>query len=205
MTDRDRWAPPPDARSLDLDLLLEAAAQGEEGAFDLVCAQLSAPLYSVIRAVLRDPAQAEEVTQEVLLEIWQLAFRYDSSKGSAAGWALTIARRRAIDRVRSAAAAAGRDRQIAAALSLDQVSVTVEDSFDRDRLRRCLGGLSGLQRQAILLAFYGGHTYPEVASMLGVPLSTAKARIWDGLIKLRDCMQNGLPLPAGPSPRPNSP
>jgi RNA polymerase sigma-70 factor, ECF subfamily len=91
-------------------MLLEAAGRGDHGAFDLVFEQLSAPVYGVIRAVLRDPAQAEEVAQEVLLEFWQAASRYDATVDSATAWVLTIARRRAIDRVRSAAAAVREQR-----------------------------------------------------------------------------------------------
>jgi RNA polymerase sigma factor (sigma-70 family) len=125
MAGRAFLAPLPDARwpaKDGLDMLLEATARREHGAFNLVYEQLSAPVYAVIRAVLRDPAQAEEVTQEVLLEIWQVAFRYDSTKGHAKAWVLTIARRRAIDRVRSAAAAEARERRTATVPYLDQVS-----------------------------------------------------------------------------------
>ena len=139
--------------------------------------------------MLRDPAQSEEVTQEVLLELWRTAVRYDSDKGSATAWALTIARRRAIDRVRRTAASSAREQQAAmAAASWDQTNEAVEDILDGERLLRCLDQLSDLQQEAITLAFYGGHTYSEVASILGAPLGTVKARIRDAVIKLRDCM-----------------
>jgi RNA polymerase sigma-70 factor, ECF subfamily len=173
-----------------LDVLLEAAGRGDLGAFDLLFEQLSAPVYGVIFALLRDPEQAQEVAQEVLLEIWQVASRYDAAVGGASAWVLTIARRRAIDRVRSAAAAAAREQRTATVPYLDQVSDIVEGTLEREQLRRCLDNLSYVQREAITLAFYGGYTYLQVASMLGVPPGTAKGRIRDGLIKLRHGMQD---------------
>jgi RNA polymerase sigma-70 factor (ECF subfamily) len=173
----------------DLDVLLGAVAHGEHGAFDLVYEQLREPVYRNVRAVLRDPGQSEEVTQEVLLEIWRTAPHYDPDKGSAAGWAMTIARRRAIDRVRSTAASTARDQRNAAPESpWDQTHEAAADALDRERLVRCLEQLTGVQREAIRLAFYGGHTYSEVAAILGVPLGTVKGRIRDALIKLRDAM-----------------
>jgi RNA polymerase sigma-70 factor (ECF subfamily) len=181
----------------DLGMLLEAAGRGDDSAFELAFEQLSAPVYRVIRAVLRDPAQAEEVTQEVLLEIWQVASRYDATLGGATAWVLTIARRRAIDRVRSAAAAAVREQRNAQMLRLDQVSDFVENTLEREQLRRCLDSLSNMQREAIMLAFYGGNTYLQVASMLGVPLGTAKGRIREGLIKLRNGMQDDTAATSG--------
>jgi len=178
-------------------MLLEATARREHGAYNLVYEQLSAPVRSVIGAVLRDPAQAEEVAQEVLLEIWQVAFRYDSAKGHAKAWVLTIARRRAIDRVRSAVAAEAREQRTATMPYLDQVSDIVEDILEREQLRRCLGSLSNLQREAIMLTFYDGYTNLQVASVLRIPLGTAKARIRDGLTKLRNVMQDGTAATRG--------
>jgi RNA polymerase sigma-70 factor (ECF subfamily) len=191
-----------------LDVLLETAGRGDQGAFDLVFGQLSAPVYGMICAVLRDPAQAEEVTQEVFLEIWQVAARYDASKGGAAAWVLTIARRRAIDRVRSAAAAEARERRTAVVPFLDQVSDIVEATLEREKLRRSLDRLSDAQREAITLAFYGGYSYRQVAGMLGVPLGTVKGRIREGLTKLRDGMRDGTAatpgLRSGSGPRARS-
>ena len=114
----------------------------------------------------------------------------DAQLGGAAAWALTIARRRAIDRIRANAAMSARELRTAPdAAPRDQVSEAVEDTLDRELLRRCLEKLSDPQREAIMLAFYGKHTYTEVASILGIPVGTAKARIRDALIKLRDYMQ----------------
>ncbi len=146
----------------DLDRLLNAVARGEHGAFDLVYEQLQEPVQRQVRAILRDPAQSEEVTQEVLLELWRTAFRFDSEKGSATAWALTIARRRAIDRVRHTAASIAREQRTAMpAASWDQTSEAAEDTLDYERLLRCVEQLSDLQQEAITLAFYGGHTYSQ--------------------------------------------
>ena len=173
----------------DLDKLLGAVARGEHGAFDLVYERLREPIHSQVRAVLRDSAQSEEVTQEVLLELWRTAFRYDPAKGSAAAWAMTIARRRAIDRVRRTAAAVARDHRSAVAdVPWDHAQETAEGTYERERLLRCLDQLTDLQREAIALAFYGGNTYRQVATILGAPLGTVKARIRDAIIKLRDGM-----------------
>jgi RNA polymerase sigma-70 factor, ECF subfamily len=172
-----------------LGLLIAAVAGGDDGAFEQVYAQLSGPVHSAILAILRDRGQAEEVAQEVLLEIWRLASRYDPGRGGATRWALTIARHRAIDRVRSAAASSARELRTASALPLAQASETAAHPADPELLRQGLARLTHLQRQAITLAFYGEHTYAEVARMLGVPLGTIKARIRDGLASLRHLMQ----------------
>jgi RNA polymerase sigma-70 factor, ECF subfamily len=173
----------------DLDRLLDAVARGEHGAFDLVYEQLREPIQRQVRAVLRDPAQSEEVTQEVLLELWRTAFRYDPAKGSAVTWAMTIAHRRAIDRVRRSVASAAREQQAVRPEALwNEPAEAAADALDRERLLRCLDQLSDLQREAITLAFYGGNTYGQVAAILDVPLGTVKARIRDALIKLRGGM-----------------
>jgi RNA polymerase sigma-70 factor (ECF subfamily) len=171
-----------------LAMLLEATARREHGAFELLYGRVSALVYNVVVGVLRDRAQAEEVAQEVFLEIWQLAARYDAARGTAMTWVMMIAHRRAVDRVRHAAKAAVRDRRNAPVPSPGQGGDGVEDAAERELLGRCLGGLSSPQREAIVLAFYGGYTHPEVARVLGVPLGTVKTRIRNGLARLRATM-----------------
>ncbi|MDT3444296.1 MULTISPECIES: ECF RNA polymerase sigma factor SigK [unclassified Pseudofrankia] len=175
--------------------LLQRSGRGDNAAFAAFYDQLSSQVFGLVKRVVRDPAQAEEVTQEVFVEIWRLASRFDPAKGSAAGWACALAHRRAVDRVRSAQAATDRERRVGAVWATpegdagyDEVTEQVELRLEYERLRRCLGGLTDLQRESIMLAYYSGHTYREVAHLLSTPVPTVKTRMRDGLIRLRDCL-----------------
>jgi RNA polymerase sigma-70 factor (ECF subfamily) len=172
-----------------LNRLIAAVARREHGAFEQVFTELTSPVYRLALTVVRDPAQAEEVAQEVLAEIWRTAGRFDPARGSAVAWSLMITRRRAIDRVRSIATDADRERRTAtAAVSWDQVSEAVEDGLDREQVRQSLSALSGPQRQAVLLVFDAGYSFAEAALILQVPVGTVKSRVRAAVINLRRSM-----------------
>jgi RNA polymerase sigma-70 factor, ECF subfamily len=172
-----------------LEELLADVALGDQRAFEAVYDQAAGQILGVVRRVVRDLAQSEEVMQEVLLEVWRSASRFDARLGSATAWIMMLAHRRAVDRVRSEEKAAHRELRAATAeIAYDDVLEAVEASLDRERVRRCLGALTRLQRESVTLAYYRGYTYAEVAELLGLPAGTVKTRMRDGLIRLRDCL-----------------
>jgi len=176
---------------VDIDDLLIRVGRGDEQAFTTLYDLVSARVFGLIKRVLRDPAQAEEVAQEVMVEVWRTAARFDRAKGSATAWVFTIAHRRAVDRVRAEQAGADRVRRVAARSAetpFDDVVETATARIEQQQVRRCLGGLTDLQREAITLAYYGGRSYREVAEMLDTALPTIKTRMRDGLIRMRDCL-----------------
>ena len=174
--------------------LLQLAGRGDESAFAQWYDATSARAFGLAVRVLRDRAQAEEVTQESYLECWRHAARFDVAKGSAVAWLLTIVHRKAVDRVRSAEAATRRDtayghREVTVAH--DETSEAATASMEARRVRAALADLTTKQREALELAFLGGYTHTEVAAMLDLPVGTAKTRIRDGLIRLRDALGVG--------------
>lgn len=167
--------------------LVQRVARGDEAAYEQLYDRLSATVYGVCRRVLRDPSESEEVAQEVLLEIWRTASRFDPARAGVRSWAVMIAHSRAVDRVRSSERR--RAREEATALpeppAVDEVSEAAVSAFEVRRVRRAMAELSDVQRESVRLAFYAGHTHREVAALLGVPLGTVKTRIRDGLTRLR--------------------
>ena len=173
----------------DLAGQITMVARGDVAAFDAIFEQVGPSVFGVVKRVIRDPAQSEEVTQEVLLEVWRTASKFDAGRGSATAWVMTLAHRRAVDRVRSVQKEADRERRIASAeIPYDEVIEAVESSLERERVRRCLSSLTDVQRESVTLAYYRGYTYGQVASLLGVPPGTVKTRMRDALIRLRDCL-----------------
>ncbi|TWG02015.1 RNA polymerase sigma-70 factor (ECF subfamily) [Streptomyces brevispora] len=175
----------------DLQELLGMVARGDQDAFARVYEVVCGPVLGLVRSVLRDPAQSEEVTQEVLVEVWRTAPRFQAARGSAMNWVLTLAHRRAVDRVRSVEATTAREHKAALldrTPAFDDVTEQVESRLEREQVRRCMRTLSELQRESVTLAYYRGLTYREVGELLAVPLGTIKTRLRDGLIRLRDCL-----------------
>jgi RNA polymerase sigma-70 factor (ECF subfamily) len=150
-------------------------------------------VFGLVRRVLVDAAQAEEVAQEVWLQVWQNATRFDRAKGSAMTWMLTLAHRRAVDRVRSVQAATAREEnasfESAGDRPFDHVADSAVSKSEQRDVRRCLGRLTELQRQSVIMAYYDGNTYQQVGEKLDIPLGTVKTRMRDGLIRLRDCLK----------------
>ena len=172
-----------------LNDLLAQVAEGDQSAFAALYDQTASRVLGLVRRLLRDFAQSEEVTQEIFLEVWRNSKRYDPSKGSALTWILTMAHRRAVDRIRASQSTRDRDTKIGlrdAEREYDSVSESVEISVEHERVGKALSRLTELQRQAVTLAYYGGYSHSEVAAMLSVPVGTVKTRLRDGMIRLRD-------------------
>lgn len=174
--------------------LLKRSARGDSDAFAVLYDLTSSRVFGLAVRVVRDPAQAEEIAQEAFLEIWRGSARFDSTKGSALSWMLTIVHRKAVDRVRSAQASTRRDttfHQQNPDVEHDVTADAAHASMEARRVRSAMDSLTVVQREAIELAFFGGYTHTEVAAMLDLPVGTAKTRIRDGLIRLRDTMGVG--------------
>src|SRR5690348_4975653 len=141
-----------------LEAVVRQVARGDESAFERLYDEVSSSVFGLIRRVLRDPAQAEEVTQEVFVEVWRTATRFDAQKGAARSWILMLAHRRAVDRVRSAQASSDREDTVAAREHVrvfDEVAEAVELRLEQQQVRHCLDTLTELQRESVTLAFYG--------------------------------------------------
>jgi RNA polymerase sigma-70 factor, ECF subfamily len=186
------WKREPAAPGDEADLgdLLTSVARGDQDAFERVYDEVSGPVYGLALRIVRDPAQSEEVAQEVLVDVWRTASRYEPGRGSAMSWVMMLAHRRAVDRVRSAQAAADREQRVGRSTgpAYDEVAENVQVRLEREQVRRCMSTLTDTQRESVSLAYYSGYTYREVAELLKVPLGTIKTRMRDGLIRLRDCL-----------------
>lgn len=185
--------PPPTTRHVDpLTLRLQRVADGNAAAFDEVYDAVAQRVYGIALRILRDPHQAEEVAQETLIEVWRTAPRFDAAHGSASAWICTMAHHRAVDRVRSSTSARRRDASwhsertyvSEADITFDEASAHLHTSS----IVTALTALPPVQRRAIELAYFGGHTYADVARLMQAPLGTTKTRIRNALRLLRETM-----------------
>ncbi|MFF2632680.1 ECF RNA polymerase sigma factor SigK [Microbacterium sp. NPDC058021] len=178
------------ARDHAADLLLRVAT-GDQGAFARLYDMLSPRAFGLILRVLVDRSQSEEVLQEVFLEVWQSAARFAPNKGQGRAWVLTIAHGRAVDRVRASQASATRDVRAGLRdldVAHDGVAEQVELKVEGEKVAGALSTLPDPQREAIVLAYYGGYSQSEIAVLVGAPLGTIKTRMRDGLSRLRSAM-----------------
>lgn len=174
-----------------LDAQLRRVARGDAEAFAGLYDATSARVYGLILRILRDPGYSEETAQDVYAQVWRRAAEYDPEQGSALSWLMTLAHRRAVDRVRSEVASSRREAHYVAVNTEPDSDVVADSAIRSDEQRQvadCLGSLTDLQRQAIELAYYDGLTYPQVSERLSTSLGTVKTRMRDGLRRLRDCL-----------------
>jgi RNA polymerase sigma-70 factor (ECF subfamily) len=170
----------------DLSALFDRVQRGDHDAFADLYDAIAPAVYGTVKRVLRDPAMSEEVTQEVFVELWTSAVRFDATRGGVSTWAITIARRRAIDRVRSEQSQRNRIEQLGH--RRPDVEASTDDavvaSLDAERVARALSELPPDQRQIIQLAFIEGFSHSDIADQLGLPLGTVKGRVRGGLQRL---------------------
>ncbi|NNM26535.1 MAG: sigma-70 family RNA polymerase sigma factor [Phycisphaerales bacterium] len=171
----------------DPGVLIQRVQQGDQAAFADLYDTLAPVVFGAVKRVVRDPAMSEEVTQEVFVELWRTAARFDSARASVSTWAVTIARRRAVDRVRKEQSQRNRIDDLGR--QPHDVGVEPGDSvvasLDAERITRALDGLPDDQRVVIELAFLEGHAHGTIAEMLDLPLGTVKGRVRGGLKRLR--------------------
>ncbi|MCH6230073.1 ECF RNA polymerase sigma factor SigK [Microbacterium sp. CFH 31415] len=168
--------------------LLQRIAGGDQTAFARLYDMLSPRAFGLILRVLVDRSQSEEVLQEVFLEVWQSASRFVPKRGQGRSWVLTIAHRRAVDRVRSSQASTNRDMRAGLRdldVAHDGVAEQAELRIEGERVATALSTLPDAQREALTLAYYGGYSQSEIAALMGAPLGTIKTRMRDGLSRLR--------------------
>jgi len=174
--------------------LLGRIAQRDLQALSEFYDSTATPLFSIALRILQDPAEAEEVIQDVFVQVWEKAPLFDGRLGSAFGWALSITRHRAIDRLRSKQRQARLVEELLASSETEAPATPLPDEGNAEAeqamsVRCAVSALPKEQRQPIELAFFAGLTHPEIAEALHEPLGTVKARIRRGLLKLRGSLE----------------
>lgn len=173
---------------------LAEVARGDRSALEDIYRRTSAKLFGICLRILPERGEAEDVLQDIYLTVWQRASGYEPGKASPITWLATIARNRAIDRLRARAG----DRRGGTLEEVEWVEdptpgplTLIGDAQERARLHACLGELEERQRSAVVTAFLHGATYEEVASHMGVPLGTMKSWVRRSLMRLRSCLEAG--------------
>ncbi|OPX09546.1 MULTISPECIES: sigma-70 family RNA polymerase sigma factor [Mycobacteriaceae] len=175
----------------DLDALLRRVAEEDVEAFAAFYDNTRARVFGLVLRVLRDPGYSEETTQDVYLQVWRNARTYNPAAGTPLAWLMTLAHRRAVDRVRSEQSASQRESRYGAAnvdLPADRVAEAVIQLDEQRQVTECLASLTDPQRECIQLAYYEGLTYVQVSERLSANLATIKSRMRDGIRGLRKCL-----------------
>ncbi|WP_054813578.1 sigma-70 family RNA polymerase sigma factor [Nocardia arizonensis] len=175
--------------------LLTATAAGDRIAFTEFYRATNRRVFGLAVRIARSPTMAEEITQEVFLQAWSNADRYDGNQSAPMTWLMMLTHRRAVDLVRAEQASSDRDSAYGTAdfqPGHDMVTEQVDTRFDHQSVRDHLRRLTALERESIALAFYGDRTYREVAELLGIPLPTVKSRIRCGLKHLEYRLRGDL-------------
>ena len=176
----------------DLGTLIARTAGGEEAALAALYDSTAALVNGLVLRILGDRGAAEEVTGDVYLQVWRQAARYDETRGAPLSWLLTLARSRAIDRLRSGSSQRARTAPLRAAIALPSAEPGPEEHSHLNQRRRivqqALARLSPDQRQAIELAYFGGLSHGEIAAALEAPLGTVKTRVRLGMLRLRELL-----------------
>jgi RNA polymerase sigma-70 factor (ECF subfamily) len=176
--------------SAGVDTLVLRVAEGDRLALKSLYDRTAAKLYGICRRVTGDETEAQDVLQEVFLLVWRKAARFDPAKASAITWLATLARNKAVDRIRARRqASAPLDEADEIASDAPSQFDVIESAEDAGRLTHCLEELDERARSMIRTAFFEGATYPELAEREGVPLATMKSWIRRGLIRLRGCLE----------------
>jgi RNA polymerase sigma-70 factor, ECF subfamily len=173
--------------------LADDLARGDRAAAAEVYRRFAPALRAFVGRIIRDHALAEDVVHDVMIDILRRPERFDPNRGSLRSWLLTLAHRRAIDRIRSIEAARKRDHRIGVREhhSVDAGTDQWDALFDRSNLRAALAQLSAKQREAVTLRYLQDRTHSELAQILGVATGTAKTRVRDGLLALRSALHAG--------------
>jgi len=174
-----------------LGVLLGQIATGDQAAFAEFYQLTARRVFGMARRVLIDAELSEDTTQEVFLQVWQNAARFNPDAGSPLAWLMTISHRRAVDKVRSSQSSTDREARYGASsqeIDHDSVADEVGSRLEAETVVRCLETLTATQQESVRLAYYGGLTYREVAEKLNAAVPTIKSRIRDGLIRLKTCL-----------------